>query len=171
MPNPTLPPIFDFRTTRLKVTHWGETLADPIARATLLLNLPGLLTDEVTRDLPPSYVLTEDAAAWVAARQHESDVYLISEQDQLVGLLILFVDTQSAAIHIGYLFAQSAWGQGYATELLLGLIAAAPPPTTFLAGVATTNPASAHVLRKAGFRLEAEQKEQGMLTFSRKVEA
>ncbi|MDO6590604.1 hypothetical protein DS901_05915 [Loktanella sp. D2R18] len=164
-------PLSDFTTPRLKVSHWDALLADPIARGALLRYLSRILSNDVTRELPPSFALIGDVADWVAARQSESDVYVINVDDQLVGLLILFDDEPNTAIHLGYLFAQSTWGQGYATELLHGLVAAAKPPVTLLAGVATTNPASAHVLRKAGFTLETKQKEQGMLSFSRKVEA
>jgi RimJ/RimL family protein N-acetyltransferase len=163
-------PLSDFTTPRLHISHWDAILVDPIARGALLRDLPGILTIDVTRELPPSFALTGDVVDWVDARQAESDVYAINVGDQLVGLLILFDDAQNAAIHLGYLFAQSTWGQGYATELLNGLVAAAKPPVTLLAGVATTNPASAHVLRKAGFVLDQENPE-GMLSFSQVIEA
>jgi RimJ/RimL family protein N-acetyltransferase len=163
-------PLSDFTTPRLQVSHWDAILADPIARGALLRDLPGILTKDVTRELPPSFALTGYVANWVAARQSESDIYVINTGEQLIGLLILFNDAQNAAIHLGYLFAQSTWGQGYATELLNGLVTAAKPPVTLLAGVAATNPASAHVLRKAGFVLDQEHPE-GMLSFSQVIEA
>ncbi|SFR37309.1 Protein N-acetyltransferase, RimJ/RimL family [Yoonia tamlensis] len=168
MPKAATPPVADFRTPRLRVSHWATTLADADAYAKVLQDLPALLNKEVTRDLPPSLALGESISDWVAARARESDVYLVTTNDKMIGLLILFRAAPDAAIHLGYLFAQNTWGQGYATELLRGLLAATPPPATLLAGVATTNPASAHVLRKAGFEQQPAQSE-GMLAFARVI--
>jgi hypothetical protein len=55
---------------------------------------------------------------------------------------------------IGYLFAEQAWGRGYrdgACERVIAACRAAHRPQ-LRAGVAIGNPASMHVLRKAGFR-------------------
>ena len=60
---------------------------------------------------------------------------------------------------IGYMFAQSAWGKWYASELVLGLVAtlrAAGFKYAF-GGVADQNPASARVLEKAGFEAISNQ--------------
>lgn len=162
----------DFTTSRMQVVHWSGPLSNRLTRATVLSAMPSLLTDDVTRDLPPSFALTGDLDAWVAARSAESDVYLIYANDRLIGLLVLFVATKPAdhaVVHLGYLFTQSAWGQGYATELLQGLIATATPPITFIAGVAAQNPASMHVLRKTGFRQLPRQAGDEMLSFSRVI--
>ena len=60
-------------------------------------------------------------------------------------------------IHLGYLFGQAAWGQGYASGLLAGLMLHVPK-TGFrlLGGVGRENPASAHVLRKTVFQIVPE---------------
>ena len=167
--NPHL--IGDFATRRLNAVHWSVPLADPTARAALLRALPGVLTADVTRDLPPSFSLSGDISDWVDARSRESDVYAISAGGQLIGLLVLFADMDHAnhpAVHLGYLFTKDAWGQGYATELLTGLIKAARAiaPVIFKAGVASTNPASAHLLRKLGFSQIPQEPGAQMLSFA-----
>lgn len=58
---------------------------------------------------------------------------------------------------LGNSLGQSAWGKGYASELLAGLVLHVPK-TGFrlLGGVGRENPASAHVLRKTGFQIVPE---------------
>ena len=101
-------------------------------------------------------------SSWIDARAEESDVLLVQRKDSaaLIGLVILAGDSALAAVldlHIGYLFAESAWGQGFASELLEGLVAwtGRARPVRLVGGVGKDNPASARVLEKAGFRIEA----------------
>jgi len=106
---------------------------------------------------------TDSIAAWVEARCAESTVLLVRQRqdDRLIGLMVL-VDSPDAGdiptIHVGYLFAETAWGFGYATELLNGFVAACRPAQAMclIAGVDRSNPASAHVLQKSGFTLRAK---------------
>ncbi len=61
-------------------------------------------------------------------------------------------------IQLGYLIAENAWGNGYASELLDGLIEALAlgPAIPLVAGIGRDNPASARVLQKSGFVLSRE---------------
>lgn len=67
------------------------------------------------------------AESWVAARQAESFLYAVREANTaaIVGLMIL-ADTSefdaTVTLRLGYLFGQFAWGHGYATELVKGLV-------------------------------------------------
>ena len=154
-------PITTFETQRLKIRDWTAALADPARRSALELALRSILSPAVLAPLPPPLQLTEgpgDLAAWVDARAAESDVLSITEKatSQLVGLVILAQIPEPAdqtTVHIGYLFAEVAWGQGLASEMLQGLVFAtrADAPLKLLGGVDVSNPASARVLQKAGF--------------------
>ena len=153
-------PLFEqFDTARLLVAHWAETIAAPKARQRLATQLPELLTPDVIAHLPPFFDLTgQNIDQWIDARDAESDIYLIREisTDAFIGLMFLTLPFNND-IHLGYLLGQSAWGKGYASELLAGLVLHVPK-TGFrlLGGVGRENPASAHVLRKTGFQLVPE---------------
>ncbi len=118
-----------------------------------------MLTPDVLAALPSPMQLGDDAHAvahWRDQRSMESDIYTIRDTNsQAIGLLLVHetLDAGIPAAHIGYLFARNAWGQGYATELLHGVISAIAGrgKITIFAGVGRDNPASAHVLRKVGF--------------------
>ncbi len=147
-----------FTTDRLTVRDWRPDVEDPSRRRSLETALGGVLTPPVLEPLPPPLQLTQAGISeWVTARAEEGDVLLITanETDELIGLLLLASDLESdrPAIHIGYLLAETAWGKGYATELVTGLVSAvqAKGPVHLVGGVGRDNPASARVLCKAGF--------------------
>ena len=155
-------PIFnDFATTRLTIRNWLPSMRPSVDKTMLAARLVPILTKTVLEHLPPSLQVdqTADAAlAWIDARTDESDVYLVklSVTGELVGLMILVSETRpgrGVCVHIGYLFSQAAWGKGYATELLKGVLKQAKkrPPITLVGGVEKGNEASAHILRKVGF--------------------
>ena len=95
---------------------------------------------------------------WIDVRDAEFDIYLIREIGAyaIIGLMFLTPPFNND-IHLGYLFGQGAWGKGYASELLTGLVLHVPK-TGFrlLGGVGRENLASAHVLRKTGFQIVPE---------------
>ena len=153
-------PLFQqFETDRFSVVHWADTIAVPVARRGLVKQLPNLLTPDVIAHLPPFCDLSDqNIEQWIDARAAESDIYLIRETgtDAIIGLLFLTPPSNND-IHLGYLFEQSTWGQGYATELLAGLVSHVPKTgVCLLGGVERKNPASAHVLRKTGFHVVPE---------------
>ena len=155
---------FTFETERLSVQHWQGTLENRAKRLRLCDVLGKLLSPQVLVDLPKSLLLDEDPTAisnWIDARARESECFLIEKNSNgtVLGLLILVEGAELQSIptlHIGYLFAQDAWGRGYATELVAGILEAAKngSPVCFIGGVAKTNPASARVLQKLGFGMQ-----------------
>ncbi len=97
--------------------------------------------------------------SWMIARAAESALYAVRKAsgDSIIGLMILAGTSSLDAtptLRSGYLFAQSAWGQGYASELVTCLIKSLGESGwrgQVLAGVTRANPASARVLLKSGF--------------------
>lgn len=145
-----------YTTGRLRVQDWSDSLTEPKRRAALLGEL------SVLQNLPPPLQLRRDAGAleaWVRDRAAESTVLTLRNRDSgdLLGLLILacFASDQAAAtLQLGYLLGETAWGKGYASELLQGLVdhlRRGAEPLQLRAGVAVDNPASARELQKAGF--------------------
>jgi ribosomal-protein-alanine N-acetyltransferase len=151
--------IADYETERLGVRHWGASLADAEARAALERDLTPILTPRVLAHLPPSLQIGPDSnlRQWVDDRAGESDVLTIRHRETgvLMGVLILAQPFDAGQVHIGYLLAETAWGAGYATELVKGLIAAVSEGTELVGGVGMDNPASGRVLQKAGFTKRA----------------
>lgn len=151
----------DFKTERLNVDRIS-TLSPKIAE-----DLGHILTPNVTEFLPPSAQLAcfdGDVAAWVSHQQSEgATLMLITCDGSGIGLVMLHNGDQGEAM-IGYMFAQTAWGRGYASELVLGLVSMlqASGFQNAYGGVADQNPASARVLEKAGFELVSQQAETKM---------
>lgn len=154
-----------FDTERLSVRHWQSVLSVPGTRAWLEGALAHILTPRVLDHLPPSLKLDPGhLGSWIDARANESDVLLVRLRDDgpLIGMVFLAVDPEgmdARNVHIGYLLAEDAWGKGYATELLVGLVGAMRRVAgiTLLGGVGKGNPASARVLEKAGFTPDPER--------------
>ncbi len=152
-----------FQTERLIVESWQPWLSGPRRGAVLAQDLKDLLTPNVLRNLPEPMQLSNGPTAisdWIAGRAVESDVFAIQRRgsDAVIGLLILarFDELDGPSkIHLGYLLAEPVWGQGYGSELLQGFVGwqrGLDGPTELIAGVEPTNPGSARVLEKAGFR-------------------
>ena len=156
-----------FQTERLNVQNWTSQLADPAQRAALVKALTAILTPNVLRHLPEPLHLPKGGMAvndWITDRAAESDVMtLVDKTDGAVlGLLILAVFPEAAGgstMHLGYLLGEQAWGKGYASELIKGLILCLQnqkEPIELLGGVERENPASAKVLVKNGFEIAPE---------------
>lgn len=168
----------DFETERLRVTHWRRALEEQAD--VLRQDLQELLSDAVVQYLPDSLALSgEDDAIddWIDERDSESIVYLVESRADgaFLGLLLLAPatedsqddgdedddrgedsdDARSATLHIGFLFQETAWGQGYASELVAGVMDGLEEigNPRVRAGVARDNDASARVLFKNGFAL------------------
>ena len=147
-----------FHTARLDIREWHTRSAD--ALATFIVDL---MTEPVTAALPPEWqgpYTPERAATWIAERDAEGPTLLVVERatDTPVGLVILYeipTDGPCVDARLGYLFTESAWGRGFASELLAGLIAwcrADGQVRSLTGGVAPDNHASIRVLEKNGFR-------------------
>lgn len=152
----------NFQTNRLHVLHWAECTNNSQCRKKLIAELGHILTPAVLRHLPEPLQISDDPDAidvWITERAAESDVMAIRDNTTsiILGLLILAEipkPNAPTAIHLGYLFAETAWGKGYATELLSGLInwyKDEDRSVNLVGGVETDNIASAKVLLKNGF--------------------
>ncbi|MCR8725303.1 GNAT family N-acetyltransferase [Frigidibacter sp. ROC022] len=150
-----------FTTDRLTLRDWSPVIADPQQRRALEATLSDILTPDVLAPLPEPLQLSGKAtriADWMSARAAECTVFTIAETGSgaIVGLLLLAEDgagTPAPICHVGYLLGPTAWGKGYATEVVAGLVATlrGAGPRTLRAGVGKGNAASARVLEKAGF--------------------
>ncbi len=167
-----------FDTDRLSVRHWRGAL-EGAARAELEADLAAILSPAVLAPLPPSLHwdgARESLPGWIEARAAESDVLLVTgrESGALLGLMILAPDPEAPegpALHLGYLLAETAWGKGYASELVQGLVAArtGQGPLRLIGGVERSNPASARVLVKAGFAVDPALSDPGTEIYVRAV--
>ena len=101
----------------------------------------------------------ESASDWIDDRDAEASMLLVveSESGRPVGIVVLAeapISTTEVDVRIGYLIAEGVWGQGMATELVLGLVAWArrqPGIRTVTGGVDPANRGSVRVLEKCGF--------------------
>jgi len=175
MAEPAQSPFRAFETERLSVAEWSPLLADPATRRDLEAALEPLLTPRVLEHLPDPLALVPGPSAisdWIDDRAGEADVYAVrlKPQGALIGLLIAAGGDGHGAlpqIHIGYLFAENAWGRGFATEMLIGL--APTRPARLFAGVARDNAGSMRVLEKAGFTLSDRHSTGDTAMFTRAV--
>ena len=151
-----------FETERLVVDDWSRVLTGDAAETIRDGFVLSLMTEAVTRDLPPGWQGPFDmdrAASWFAERQSESTVLVIASRSdgRPVGLLILSESNnrdRGSDIRFGYIIAQSAWGRGLATEVVAGVAEWCRANGTIrsvVGGVAAGNSASARVLQKNGF--------------------
>lgn len=151
-----------FSTPRLLVGDWHRVANEH--GLDLVEVVRSVLTTATTAALPPEWhgdFDHERARQWVAARDAESPTRLAfaSDSGQPIGLLILFEsagrrDPARVELRLGYVLAESAWGEGLASELVGGLVDWArsePSIETISGGVAKDNAASARVLLKNGF--------------------
>ena len=136
-----------------------------------------VMTEPVTRALPESWRGTFDrsrAEAWIAEVDAEATGLLVVEREsrQAVGLLILFEeDVDQAAVpqeeevevRIGYMLSEPHWGQGFASELIAGLVRwcrSTPEVTRVIASVERSNAPSIRVLEKMGFAAERSEADE-----------
>ena len=144
-----------FSTARLTVQSVNDLRASPEGVRALRADLSRILTPAVLAPLPPSMALEGgDVDQWIERLAGEAEVLAVQSIDppQTIGLVILATpDPDQPVSHLGYLLEEAVWGRGIATELLQGLLIAAPAGHGFQAGVAKGNAASARVLEKLGF--------------------
>jgi ribosomal-protein-alanine N-acetyltransferase len=75
-------------------------------------------------------------------------------------------------VPIGYLLAESAWGQGYASELLEGFVdwCTTADISSVIGGVARENVASRRVLEKNGFDILPKTQNQHELIYELRLD-
>lgn len=105
---------------------------------------------------------------WWEATAEDDDVHLlVCADDEGVGTVGLtdVIDVAGSA-EVGYFFGPDAWGKGYATDAVRTLCRygfAERRLAKLYAHVFETNPASARVLEKVGFREEGRFRDQWFL--------
>ncbi len=155
-----------FISDRLDVRGWHLPSAEARSDFDLPSVVAGLLTPAVTAPLPEGWqgdYSIERARDWIRDRDGESSVLLVRERGSggAVGLVILTAfphpdDEAAIDIRLGYLLSEASWGQGYASELVAGLVGwcrTQPEVWSITGGVARDNHASIRVLEKNGFAL------------------
>lgn len=165
-----------FQTKRLHVQDWQAELGHPQTRELIKCDLVQLITPEVVQYLPPSLALgtqSDPIERWIKDRQRGGRVFRIRRRDRnlFLGLVFVFSSGETAVSHIGYMFVQNAWGQGYASECVAGLVAALSGngAMTLQGGVARDNAASARVLVKNGFCANEELSDNELEIFQIKI--
>ena len=154
--------MWDFETERLTVGPWHE-VADRL-EVDLAHVVAELLTVRTTVALPEPWqgdYSVESAQRWINDRDADASMLLVIESasQRPVGILVVTEVPRPGTgvdLRIGYLFAETTWGRGLATELVEGLIARArtqPRIRTLTGGVDPANRASVRVLEKCGFGL------------------
>lgn len=151
-----------FATERLVVAEWHSSASVPTGQD-LARIVAGLLTEPVTRSLPPAWhgpYSRERATAWIGQRDAEGPTLLAVERSsgEPVGLLILLEEEAADGIEVrlGYVLVEWAWGRGFGSELIAGFVQWCRRHTgirSLAGGVAVDNPASARILEKSGFVL------------------
>jgi RimJ/RimL family protein N-acetyltransferase len=129
-----------------------------------LVSITELLTPKVVESLPPYFRNIKshsDAQDWYEKMVSESRLFMVKKTgtNTTIGFVFVFSGNDADA-HIGYLLGESYWGQGYATELLKGLIDFIKHEnkiTQLIAGVATNNIVSSKLLLKLGFVKSASE--------------
>ena len=161
-----------FETERLLVRNWHAISSRDWQQQELAHAVATMLTEPVTRSLPPSWqgsYTAERAREWIAERDAEGTTLLVIDKStkQAAGLMILFeTDTEDSGndieVRLGYLLSEMMWGKGLASELVRGFTGwcrAQSSISSIVGGVARDNPASRRVLEKNGFRLIQSESE------------
>lgn len=139
-------------TERLALRPLKMTDADDFAR---LVNNPAICRMTGTFPYPFPKRSVEGRVQIFCSQAATGHAYhwAIIWQDQFVGVIGLFGQAENR--EIGYWLGEPFWGQGLMKEALMGLIdhiVQQNPDVCLKAGVFTDNPASAHLLKKAGFK-------------------
>ena len=109
----------------------------------------------------PSPYREEDADLWMehVLNQDPEGILAIATSEELIGCIGLEFkdDVYRQSAELGYWLAEPFWGRGIATRAVDAIVEYAFNELGLkrvFAGVFASNPASARVLEKAGFRLE-----------------
>ncbi|MDK1289368.1 GNAT family N-acetyltransferase [Pseudoalteromonas umbrosa] len=155
-----------FTTQRLCVYHCQSLLSKPNHAQ----QITHILTPAVTAFLPKEWQsppLDEHAVQWLSDKLKEADIFIAMSRETTlkdrtlpIGLTLFHRSGDTA--HIGYLIAEQAWGQGFGSELLSGLMTYLAYTTsikTVFAGVDPHNKGSIRALEKCHFHLDTTAKD------------
>ncbi len=156
----------EFRTKRILACEWHSNSFVAENAEDLASIVADMLSESVTRSLPVSWqgaYSVERARFWIDERDEEGTTLIVVDhhEGQPIGLIILFetdAPSQSTGteVRIGYLLAEKAWGKGFGTEMLNGLVEwcrEQPEIYSLVGGVDRDNVPSQIVLEKCGFRI------------------
>lgn len=151
---------YRFSTARLDAREWHDAERDGSVHD-LPAIVGAMLTEPVTRWLPTAWhgpYTRARAEGWIADRDAEGPVLVVTSRETRVplGLVLLFEERTADGIEVrvGYLLAEHAWGSGYGSELVAGLVAwcrERRDVRAIVGGVAPENAASIRVLERHGF--------------------
>lgn len=159
-----------FSTDRLNIVPLHEHYRKPCSENDFLLKVVTILSPSVVASLPPYFQGIEgvgQAQDWLDKMQDESCCYVVFDtgSNNVIGFLFLY-EADDATAHIGYLLAETSWGKGFASELLIALVKQLNKNKLLKAlvgGVDASNGASVQVLRKAGFHEHARHENNVLL--------
>ncbi len=154
----------EFVTERLHVKSWRSQQSESGDLSHLVKTVLTLLTPAVTQSLPEGWQAIKDeqmALNWIQERAEESCFLVVQKRanQAIVGFLFLYeVDANARLLdlHLGYLLAETEWGQGFGNELIEGLnewCLQAGDIHSVTGGVEVRNKASIRVLQKNGYQL------------------
>lgn len=152
-----------FETDRLVVQDWHSFPPSFFQD----IDLPGIvsqvMTKKVTAELPDHWrgdYPRQRAEQWIKERDHEGPTLMIvmRETQRAVGFMILHdlsEDQTGSQLRLGYMLAESCWGQGVGSEVIAGLTdwAKHNAVESIVGGVTPANLASQRVLLKNRFAL------------------
>jgi ribosomal-protein-alanine N-acetyltransferase len=166
-----------FDTDRLIVKEWRALIASDKDMAEVVITI---LTPRVTRSLPEGWqgeYTADRASRWIAERDQEGATLLVLDGSSRapIGLMILFESERGKSgrcVRIGYLLAESAWGQGFASELLEGFVdwCGTANISSVIGGVARENVASRRILEKNGFDILPDTQNQHELIYELRLD-
>lgn len=153
----------NFKTKRLMIKSLIENNVEKSQKKKLAKEVLSILTPEVTEFLPDSWQeinSINDSYKWLDERHEESTFLTVRLllTGELVGLIFLYepeIQEKYFDLMFGYLFAETSWGKGYATELIKGLVKCCKNTgniKSLSGGVAIKNVGSVKVLEKCGFK-------------------
>ena len=126
----------------------------------------------MTQSLPPSWqgsYTLERAEQWVSDRDNVGVTLLAIEKasKQAIGMVILFETENSGNLRLGYMLVESAWGKGFASELVAGFVQWCHHQdiSSITGGVERDNVASRRILEKCGFIAEPDSSESSEQLF------
>ena len=136
----------EIRTKRLLLRHLRDSDAPALAKAADNYEVARWLNL-----LPHPYTI-EDANWFInSIKKQPNQAYGVFHEDQFVGVI-----GTEGILGLGYWFAQSVWGKGYATEAAIALVNAHfsnPKADDLRSGYITENIGSARVQEKLGFKI------------------
>ena len=153
-----------FETERLLVESWKLMTTCSSSEGDFACKVIGIMTQEVTKSLPEGWQeidTTEKALDWVKARAEEGSFLTVQLRStkKIVGFVFLheLANPESGFIDlkIGYLLSEAAWGKGFGSELIHGLMSwceGSGDIASVSGGVDKDNIASIKVLEKNGFK-------------------